>query len=463
MKLSGKRLDRRLLTQQEVRTAKQDTLPKLLLRNREKYGDRKVAMRKKDFGMWREYTWKDYYEKVKFFSLGLISLGLEPRDKVGIIGDNDPEWYWAEIATQAARGMTFGIFTDCTPTEVKWLLQHSDARFVVSKDQEQTDKILLIMDELPLKLRKVIYWDAKGLQNYTEPILASFTQVLELGKEYEKAHPVLFEQNIEKGCGDDVAFICWTSGTTGNPKGAMLTHNWFVAAFENWLRNEPLYETDEYLSHLPPAWTPDQGLGIGATLVTGMTVNFPEEPETVMENLREVAPNVLFWSPRLWEDVLSRIQVAIADDDALKRSIYNLFLPAGYKMADSKFSGKEPGLFWRAVYSLAELAVFRPLRDKVGLGARVNYNAGAILSPDTYRYFHAIGVNLFQLYGTAEVGTLSIHTNRSVSPGSVGVPIVDDGLEITEEGEIIYKIPGTFTGYYNDPEATAEAIRDGYL
>jgi len=441
-----------------------DTLPKLLKYNYEKYGDRKVAMRVKDKGLWQRYTWKDYYEKVKYFSLGLISLGLEPGDKVSILGENKPEWFWAELAVQAARGTVVGIFTDCTPPEVKYYVEHSDSKFVVAHDQEQIDKLLEIKDELPL-LKKVVYWDPKGLWSYDEPILMSFNEVLSLGKEYEKSHPGLFEENIEKGKGQDIGILCYTSGTTGLPKGAMVTQGGAVGVARSWYEVDKWRDDEQYVSFLPPAWITEQDLGIAGSLVSGLQINFPEQPETVQENIREIGASILFFGPRQWESMIRLVQAKITDTSKLRRALYHLFLPVGYKVADLRLAKKKVNWFWRTVYSISYWALFRPLRDKLGLlGVRCAYTAGAAVSPDILRYFQSIGVNIKQLYGSSEQGLLTLHRDEDIKWETSGPRLPGVELKLSEEGEIMSRRSDSFfVGYYKAPEATQERFRDGWF
>ncbi len=439
-----------------------DTLPKLLKQNYEKYGDKKVAMRVKDFGIWQTCTWKDYYEKVKYFSLGLVSLGLEPGDKVSILGENKPEWYWAELAAQAAGGVVIGIFTDCMSNEVKYFVGHSDSKFVIAHDQEQVDKMLQIKDELPL-LKKVIYWDPKGVWNYDEPILMSFNKVIELGKECEKLHPGLFEANIERGSGDDIAIFCYTSGTTGLPKAAMLKQGATIQAGKSWCDVDKWREDEQYVSFLPPAWITEQGLGVAGSLVSGMEVSFPEHPETVQENIREIGAAILFWGPRNWESANRLIQAKIIDTTPFNRFLYHLFLPVGYKVTDLRSARKKPNLIWRFLYFLAHWVVFRDLKDKVGLSKiRMAYTAAAPISPDIIRFFRAIGVNIKQLYGGSEQGLVTLHRGDDVRPETSGPEMPGVEVKLSEDGEIIVKGENLFSGYYKSPEATEEKLKGGW-
>lgn len=439
-----------------------DTLPKLLKKNYEKYGDEKVAMRVKDMGIWQRYTWKDYYEKVKYFSLGLVSLGLEPGDKVSILGENKPEWFWALLATQAARGTVVGIFTDCMPPEVKYYVSHSDSKFVVAHDQEQVDKLLQIKDELPL-LKRVIYWDPKGLWNYDDPILMSFERVIELGREYEKFHPGLFEENIDKGSGDDIGVFCYTSGTTGLPKAAMLRQSALRAVVYSWMAVDKWNDNDRYVSFLPPAWITEQALGIAGGLVSGMEVNFPEEPETVQENIREIGASVLFFGPRQWESIIRLVQAKIIDTSALRRFLYYLFLPVGYKVAEARLTKKKLNWMWQILYAIADWIVFRALKDKVGLlRIRCAYTAGAAVSPDILRYFQAIGVNIKQLYGGSEQGLVTLHRDGEIKWETSGPSMPGMEIRLSGEGEIVVRGDNMFVGYYKNPEATQEKIRNGW-
>ncbi len=440
-----------------------DTLPKILRHRAQTLGDREISMRVKDRGIWRRYTWKDYYEKVRYLAMGLVSLGLERGEKILIIGENKPEWFWAELAAQCAGAVAVGVFTDCVAHEVKYYADNSDATFVVAHDQEQVDKVLEIKPQLPL-LRKVIYWDPKGLWNYRDPDLISMETVLEMGRIYDESHPGLFDHLVDQGNSEDIAVICYTSGTTGMPKGAMLSHRWLVEGIREWSAvdgwNRPGME---YLSFIPPAWATEQGLGIAGGIVAGLRVNFPEEPETVQENIREIGPEILFYGARLWESVNSMVQAKILDSTKLRRWIYKKCLSVGFKVADRRIQKKPLGPFWKLLWWLAYQGCFRPLRDRLGLSrARVVYSAGGALSPEIIRYFLALGIEIKLFYGSTEMGVVSIPRPGEIRPETSGRPMPWVDVKISEDGEILVKSRFMYSGYYKNPEATAAKLRDGY-
>lgn len=440
-----------------------DTLPKMLRRNYQRWGDRKIAMRVKVYGQWTTYTWKDYYEKVKYLSLGLISLGLESGDKVAILGENKPEWFWAELAVQSARAATAGVYTDCTANEVKHFVTDSEAKFIFCHDQEQVDKMLQIKHECPL-VQKIIYWDIKGLWGYDDPVLTSFDDVLQLGEKYEKLHLGLFEDNIEKVKAEDIAVIVYTSGTTGLPKGVTFPHGRAVQGFGEFYLLDGYDEDDEYFSFIPPAWGTEQMLGLGCSLISGMKVNFSEEPETVQENIREIAPNVIFYGAKLWENVVGLIQAKMMDSSALRRALYNAALNIGYKVGDMKTNRTRPSWYWRILHWLADVVVFRALKDKVGLlKIEHAYIGGAAISPDILRYFQAIGVNIKQVYGLSEVGGLATaHRDDDIQMETSGTPVPEAEVRITKDGEILTRAPYQATGYYKKPEATRARYAGGW-
>lgn len=447
----------------EQNRPKLDTLPKLLREKALRLGDSRMAMRVKDRGIWQHYTWKDCYEKVRDLCLGMVSLGLERGHKVSILGENKPEWFWAELAAQAAGGTAVGIFTDCIPKEVMYFVEHSDSTFVVAHDQEQVDKILEIKDELPL-LKKTIYWDPKGLWGYDDPDLLSMEQVMEIGRRHGQENPRLIDDLIDQGKGEDIAVLCYTSGTTGLPKGAMMGHGLLIdlvtewAAVDGWDR-----EGLEYLSFIPPAWATEQALGITGGLVAGLSVNFPEEPETVQENIREIGPEVLFYGARLWENVNSMVQARIMDSTFLRRWLYHRFLNIALKIADLKIEGRPLSPWTRFKDWLAFQAVFRALRDRLGLSrARVLYSAGGALSPEIIRFFLALGIEIKLFYGSTEMGVVSIPRPGEIHPETSGKPMPWNDVKISEEGEIQVKSKFLHAGYYKNPEATAKTMKDGY-
>ncbi len=436
-----------------------DTLPKCLIAAFQKHGNRKVAMRKKDLGIWRSYTWQDSCEQVRQLSLGLIKLGLKRGDKVCIIGDNDPEYFWAQLAIQSGGGVAVGIFTDSAPHEIQYIVNHSDAVFVFAKDQEQCDKLLEIRDQIPA-VQRVIYWDDKGLWHYDEPWLTSFDQVQELGRALDAEQPDLFELSVNQSNGEDLAVFCYTSGTTGLPKGAMISHSNLIAGGEQYTLVDPRLETDEYLSFLPPAWITENVLGLTAHLQTGMVVSFPEAPETVQQNIREVAPQALLFSARLWENMVAMVQFRMLESSRINRLLYKIFMPIGYKVAGRRFEERKPvGLFWRFLHALGEFAIFQPLRDKLGLvNVKSAYSSGAALNPDVIRFFRAIGVNIKQLYGSTEAQLHTLHVGDDVRFETVGVPSPGMEIQVAENSEILVKGPTVVSGYYKDPEATEKGF-----
>jgi long-chain acyl-CoA synthetase len=436
-----------------------DTLPRSLIAGYERYGDRKIAMRQKDLGLWRSYTWQDSYEQVRQLSLGLIRLGLKRGGKVCIIGDNAPQYFWAQLAVQSGGGVAVGIFTDSNPSEIQHIVDHSDAVFVFAKDQEQCDKLLEIRDQVPA-VQRVIYWDDKGLWNYDDPWLISFEEVQSLGRSLDAEQPDLFERSVDQGCGEDLAVFCYTSGTTGLPKGAMISHRNLIAGCDLTMQIDPRLETDEYMSFLPPAWITENVLGLAVHLRTGMVVNFPEAPETVQQNIREVAPQSLLFSARLWENMVALVQVKMIESTWINRLLYRIFMPAGYKVAGLRFEERKPvGLFYRFLHTLGEFAVFQPLRDKLGLvNVKSAYSSGAALNPDVIRFFRAIGVNIKQLYGSTEAQVHTLHIGDDVRFETVGVPPPGMEIKIAEDGEILVKGPTVIRGYYKNPEATEKAF-----
>jgi long-chain acyl-CoA synthetase len=438
------------------------TLPSLLIQNKERFGSKRTALREKEFGIWQEYSWEDYYEHVKNFSLGLQHLGFKKGDKLAIIGDSRPEWVWAELAAQCVGGIPLGIYQDSILTEVSYIINQSEANMVVAEDQEQCDKMLALKEQIP-RVVKLIYTDPKGMRSYDDPLLISFSEVEDIGK--KKGNSQSFEENIQNLRGDDIAFIAYTSGTTGFPKGSILTHKNMITMAKDLNQVDPKFEEDQFVSFLPLPWVGEQMMAVSTSLLIGFTVNFPEEPETAMEDLYEIGPNLVFSPPRIWEGLSRSIMVKIRDASFFKRFIYNLSLPIGYKWADFKFEKIKRPWYWKVLYSMAYLAIFRALKDRLGFSRiRSAMTGGALLGPDVFRFFHALGIELKQIYGQTEISGIStIHRSGDVKYDTVGLPIPETDIKISEEGEILTRSPAVFQGYWKNPEATTETLRDGWL
>jgi len=446
------------------------SLPELLVRNAARFGDERVALREKEYGIWQSVTWQQYLAHVREFSLGLTALGLKSGDRVGIIGGNRPEWIYAELAVQAAGAMPFGIFQDSILSEVAYIIDHAEATMIVAEDQEQVDKILDLKEQLP-RIKKIIYSDPKGLWDYEEAdLLIEFSEIERLGKQLHQEDPERFNNNVQALKKDDLAIICYTSGTTGNPKGTLLTHKNILSMVASLNEVDPKQPDDQFLSFIPLPWIVEQTMSVFSALFGGYTVNFPEASDTAMADLYEIAPSLIVASPRMWEGISREVMVKHLDASFFKKLIYDLCLPIGYRWADFKFEKENPPLGWKLLYWLAYAAMFRALRDRLGFTkVRSAMTGGAALGPDVFRFFHALGVNLKQIYGQTEVaGYSTIHKDGDINFDSVGIPVPQAEVTIFEPdaegvGQVISRGPGLFQGYLKNEEETKNTIIDGWL
>jgi long-chain acyl-CoA synthetase len=440
-----------------------DTLPRLLRAQAARLRAR-PALREKEFGIWQPISWARYHERVREFALGLRALGFGRGDRLAIIGDNRPEWLYAELAAQSLGGVAVGIYQDSLADQVRYVLEHSEARVVVVEDQEQVDKLLDLEGRLP-RLEHVVYDDPKGLARYRHPQLVGFSEVVARAAEVARRQPDLWDTEVDRGEPGDVALLCYTSGTTGSPKGAMLSHRNLIEMARSFAAAETLEPTDEYVSFLPLPWIGEQMMSVSSALVVGFTVNFPEEPETVQADIREIGPQVMFAPPRIWESLCSTVQVRIQDATRLKQWMYRWAMAVGARAAEQRFAGRPAPAGLRLANRLAWTFCFRALTDRLGLKRiRQAYTGGAALGPEIFRFFHAMGVNLKQAYGQTEIAGLSTaHRDGKIRFETVGEPFPNTEVRISDTGEILSRSPAVFLGYLKSPEATAETLREGWL
>ena len=440
-----------------------DTFPKLVRENAERFR-RRVAIREKDYGIWQSYTWRDYFDQARLIALGLASLGFARGDKTAIIGDNRPQLYWAVMATQALGGVPVPIYQDSVEKEMQYILDHAEARFAVVEDQEQVDKLLHVKAQCP-RLESIIYDDSRGMRGYSEPSLMSLTELAERGRKFEVGHPAHFDEELGRGRADDVAIICYTSGTTGVPKGAMLSHRNLSVTARNAAAFEGLQSDEEILSYLPMAWVGDHIFSYAQSIVTGFAINCPESAATVLHDLKEIGPTYFFAPPRIWETILTNVMVRVEDCAWPKRRLVDFFLRLAQAIEQARLN-RAPVPVWRRLLApLGHLLVGAPLRDNLGMRRlRRAYTAGEAIGPEIFVFFRALGINVKQIYGMTEASVfITVQKDDDVRLDTVGIPIPGVELRISPEGEVLYRSPGVFQGYYKNPEATRQTLEDGWV
>ena len=440
------------------------TLPRLLQRNARELGAR-PAMREKDRGIWQTWNWRQYHDQVRDLALGLASLGFRRGDRLSVIGDNRPRLYWAQVAAQSLGGISVPVYQDSIAKELAYVWNHAEVSVIVAEDQEQVDKVLALRGELP-SLRLVVYDDPRGMTGYRYDWLKSFEDVQEAGRKFGVERPGFFENEIEQGRADDVAVISYTSGTTGNPKGAMITHANAIGVAESFREASRLVPEDTSLAYLPMAWAGDSVYTLFAGLVAGFCANCPESPETVQRDLRELGPSTLLAPPRIWENMLTAVLVRAADATPLKRRTFDYFRGAAERAEILRTEGKPLPARLRLATALGEFFVYGPVRDQLGLRqTRWALTGGAPLGPDTFRFFRSIGVNLKQVYGSTETtGLVSLQPDREANPTTAGRPVPGVEIKIGDRGEVLVKGCTVFKGYFRNEEATQEVIDpDGWF
>ncbi|MDS1910274.1 long-chain fatty acid--CoA ligase [Vibrio parahaemolyticus] len=434
-----------------------DTFPKVLQHNA-KHWPEQVAMREKEFGIWREFTWQDYENRVKWMALSLQDLGIGEQDVVGLLGDNRPEWVWGELAAHAIKGYSLGIYQDSMHEEVAYLINYAKAKVVIAEDEEQCDKLLELGDEIP-SVEYIIYCDPRGMRKYDDPRLIDVEQVYKKGQLIDKADPDKYLNMVAATKGSDLSILCTTSGTTSKPKLAQLHSGTFLDHCAAYLRADPRSPGDNYVSVLPLPWIMEQVYVVGQALISRQIVNFVEEQETMMSDLREIGPNFVLLAPRVWENIVADVSARMMDSTPFKQKMYKLGMSLANKALDQGKRSK-----------LAEWILLRALRDRLGFSNLSSAaTGGAAMGPDTFRYLQAIGVPLKQLYGQTEMcGAYTVHQADDVDYDSVGVAFDNADVKVINPdsngvGEIIAKSSGMFTGYLNNQAAYDEDVQDGWM
>jgi len=440
-----------------------ETIPSLFRKRVKELGER-TALRQKVFGIWRDIVWSEYGRKVRHTACGLVELGLEKGDCVSIIGENRPEWLYADLGTMAAGGISVGIYTTNSAGEVGYILGHSRSKIYIVENEEQLDKALLVRKELP-DLTKIVVMDMEGLRSFKDPMVMSFDELLALGQARDEREADLFDRLLDATTPDETALLIYTSGTTGPPKGAMLSHSNILWTAQSIAEVLTVYDTDEMVSFLPLSHIAERMFSVFVPICFAYKVNFIENTDTVTQNVVEVSPTVFFAVPRIWEKYHSFIFIRMQDATALKRLLFACAMKVGVKYSDVKLGWRPVPLWLRLGFGVAHFLVFRKLKKRLGFErVRLAISGAAPISPEVLKFYHAIGIPMREVYGQTEgCGPTSIHRGEDIKAGTVGPAIPGVEIKIAADGEILLKGGNVFKGYYRNPAATAETLVDGWL
>ena len=441
------------------------TLPQILSRQADRLGSERMALREKVRGIWKKYHWKEYFTFAKFAALGMISLGLKRDQNVGLVLDNGPEWLFGELGIQSAGAIPFPMFAAAAAEELSEDLNHFKARFVITQDQEQTNKLLLLRAELS-NIEHIIYIDPTGMRPYEDdPWLVSFSQLLELGEELDREQPDLFIKELWEGRPDDIALVMQTSGVAGTAKGVMLSHADFTAMACSWIKNTPIGMEDNWMPMNQTAWIMEQMWGVGIALCGGLTINFPESPETAMEDLRDLGPEVMMEPPAFWEDLASSIQVGISGAGAMQRRFFNWAHGIGAEISNLQTENRPVSVRLKILRWFAATIILRPLLDRIGGSSmRIAYVGGAPVNPELIRFFQALGLNLQQCYGMTETcGFFPVYLEKTGKPGETYKPFPGTEIRLEDGQEVLVLSKTVFKGYYEEEASITDSLKDGWL
>ncbi|WP_246476336.1 AMP-dependent synthetase/ligase [Roseibium litorale] len=445
----------------------EDTFPKILLRNAQRFGNR-TAVRQKDFGIWQSWTWSEVRDEIRALSLGLKDLGLAAGDKVAIVGSNRPRLYWSMVAVQALGGIPVPVYADSVAEEMAYVLGHAEVRFAVVEDQEQVDKLQSMGEQVPT-LTDIVYDEPRGLRDYDHGHLHAFEGVQERGQLVLAQRPEAaaeWEAGFAEEQGADIAVMLYTSGTTGRPKGVMLSFDNLVISARNANAFDKLDETEETLAYLPLAWIGDHVFSLAQAYLAGYCVNCPESMDTIDVDRLEIAPTYFFAPPRVFENMLTAIMVKMEDAGRVKKKMFDFFMGVARRAGEKILNGEAVPAKDRLLYALGEFFVYGPLKNRMGLTRlKVGYTAGEAIGPEIFRFYRALGLNLKQLYGQTEASVyITLQPDGEIYGDTVGKPAPEVELKIAENGEVLYRSPGTFVRYYKNDEATRSTkTEDGWV
>ncbi len=433
-----------------------DTIPKLLLDHAKRRGD-SPANRHKNFGIWQSWTWSEVAKEVRNLACGLAKLGFKRGDKLAVIGDNRPRLYWSMVAAQALGGIPVPLYQDSVAEEMVYVLENSDAKFAIVQNQEQTDKLLEIKDRLP-HLEYICYEEPRGMRAYTEEFIFYYKDIQQTGRAFHGENPDYFLREVENGQGSDISIFLYTSGTTGKPKGVVLTQENLLITSRNSLAFDNITAEEEALAYLPMAWVGDNLFSFAQAYVAGFCVNCPEGPETVMTDLREIGPTYYFAPPAIYEAVLTKVMIRMEDAGKIKRLMFNYFMDLAKSVGIRILDGKPVSIAERALYGLGNLLVYGPLKNNLGLSrTRLAYTAGEAIGPEIFSFFRSLGINIKQLYGQTEATVfISAQPDGEVKSDTVGKVFPGVELRLADNNEVFYRSPGVFHSYYKNPESTAD-------